>query len=316
MEGETGDCRVNSLFQRSWWLDIVAPGSWDDVEVRSDDGTLLGWWPYVTTVDRPGVRCIDMPTLSLSLGPWISEPRTPDPRRRLAHVHDVLGQLIDLLPTATIFRQNLHHSLATTIPFAHRGFDVQLAYTHVIDDVRDLDAVWKRISTSRRQSINKAKRRVVVTETDDLELFLRLHAMVYQRQHMAQPLDHREMARIDAQLAARDARAILVATDDHGNHHGAHYLVHDELATYGTMSGLDPAHRDSAAGSLLMWEAIRYAAKRSSSFNFCGGTPPHVYPFISSFGAELVPYASVERESLRWRSTKLARDLVRRARRR
>ena len=223
----------------------------------------------------------------------------------------ILGRLADALPEAHLFRQSFHHSIPTALPFSHRGFDLGLGYTYFIPELGHEDEIWPRISTSRRQDIQKAQKKLTVHPSQDLDLFLRLHRLTFERQGVPNPYSDDYVDRIHRAAVANDAGCLLIAFDQSGNAHGGHFLVYDEDATNGLMSGLDPSYRDSNAGSLLMWEALRFAAKQSRSFNFSGGTIRGVEPFISSFGGEQVPYVKVTRDSLRWRSILLAKDSAR-----
>jgi len=299
---------TNSIFQSPWWLDAVAPGSWEAVELTSAKHGLDAWLPYVVRFDSVGLKTIDMPPLTLSLGPWIREPASPSPRKQLNHYMSTLDQLVKLLPEVDLCRMSLHHSIPTALPFAQHGFCLQLAYTYRIDDLESEDDIWQQISTSRRQDIQKAQKQLEVRRSDDIDLFLRLNNLTYSRQSIKPPYTNDFVRRIHATCQANDSGAIIIAFDEHDNAHGAHFLAYDDDTTNGLMSGIDPQYRKSNAGSLLMWEALRFAAKYSDSFSFSGGTITNVEPFISSFGGTQVPYVRVVKDSLRWRSLMLARD--------
>lgn len=302
---------VNSIFQQPWWLDAVAPGSWDAVEIRGNDGLIDAWMPYVVRTDVRGLRVIDMPQLTMTLGPWVRQPTSDSNRRSTLHYMNLLGELADALPPANLFRQRFHPSLPTLLPFAQRGYDLHLAYTYVLDDLKDEESLWQGVSSSRRKDIRKARSRVRVESTDDLDVFLRLNRMTFERQGVEPPYSDEYVRRLDDACAAHSARRILLAVDEDGAVHGAEYIVYDSNTTYDLMSGLDPNYRDSNAGSLLVWEAIRFASGVSQKLDFEGGTMPAIEPFISSFGGKQTPYVVATKEDLRWRSLSLARDTAR-----
>ncbi len=301
------DPPVNSLFQQPWWLDAVAPGRWDAVQIKGDGGELLAWMPYVVRLDKWGLKVIDMPQLTMTLGPWISEPRAEAPRRRLGHYLSLLGELADALPEADLVRQRFDSSVPTALPFKQRGYTVETAYTYRFNDLTDEDQVWTAMSSDRRRQIKKAAKQVAVEPTDDLDVFLRLNRMTFDRQGMTPPYSDDYVRRIDHACRANDCREILVAKDEAGNVHAASYEVFDETTTYNLMSGYDPQYHHFGSGSLLTWEKIRRTVKRSKAFDFEGGTSPNVAAFVGTFGAELVPYSVVIKESLRWRTLELAR---------
>ena len=58
---------ANSLFEQPWWLDIVAPGKWEEALVTDDSGTVIARMPYVRDGDR-----IIMPELTQTIGIWMA----------------------------------------------------------------------------------------------------------------------------------------------------------------------------------------------------------------------------------------------------
>jgi hypothetical protein len=295
------------IFQQSWWLDAVAPGRWDAVEVRGDDGELMAWMPYVVRHDKFGLKIIDMPPLTLSLNPWVGETASDMPRKQQAHYQAMLGALADALPEADLIRQRFDHLVPTALPFGQRGYLLRQAYSYRINDLSDEEQLWAALSSSRRRQIRNAGKQIEVSATDDVGIFLRLNRLTYERQGMSPPYRDDVVRRVDDACRANNAREILIATDPSGAVHSAGYCVFDSYATYALMSGDDPDHRQSGAGSLLRWEEIRRSAARSQTFDFEGGTKPSLQRFVSSFGAELSPNVVVVKETLRWRTLDLAR---------
>src|SRR5688572_27167695 len=84
-----------TLFEEPSWLDIVAPGIWGAVEVARD-GRTIGRLPYVRK-RKFGVSQLSIPALTPWLGPWIA-PGGAKGGNELGHQHDVLADLIALLP--------------------------------------------------------------------------------------------------------------------------------------------------------------------------------------------------------------------------
>lgn len=302
---------VNSVFQRQWWLDTVAPG-WRPLEVRQDDGALLGWMPLTIGAGRYGRSAIDMPPLTQTLGPClVDSPGDTKQLKRTSRWMKTMSGLAAQIPKTVLFRQGFHHSLPTVLPFIQQGFKVELRYTHLIPDLSDLDQVWSSFSQPMRSSLRRAEGELEVSVTDDVELLIDLVRMTYERQGMKMPHSPKFIRKLDAACAAHDARRILVASDEAGRVHGCRYMVFDSSAAYDLMSGLNPSLRSSNAGSALMWGAIKEAATVSSSFDFEGGSLATHEPFVRKFGPRQTPYTLVSRESKAFRTTALAIDSVR-----
>ena len=301
---------TNALFQEAWWLDAVAPDGWGLVEVRENDA-LQAWMPYVLGRGPLRLKKCGMPVLTQTLGPWVAPAPQLAPARQLGRQHRLLGQLIEQLPPADYFSQNFHFSAQNTLPFFWAGFSTKVNFTYVLDDLSSEDALWGRLHRRVRRDVRKAEKRVRVEQSDDLEAFLRLNDLVFERQGLRAPYDHALVARIDAAAAARDQRRILLAVDDEGRHHAAAYVVFNGDAAYYLMGGADPALRQSEAGTLVLWEAIKFARTVSGRFDFEGSMMRKVEPVFRSFGARQQPYYNVSRLSRRLRFLMAGRDLVR-----
>jgi hypothetical protein len=63
------------------------------------------------------------------------------------------------------------------------------------------------------------------------------------------------------------------------------------------MGGANPELRSSGATSLCLWEAIRFASKVCSRFDFEGSMIEPVERFFRGFGARQVPYFQINKKS-------------------
>jgi hypothetical protein len=116
--------------------------------------------------------------------------------------------------------------------------------------------------------------------------------MSFDRQGLPMPYSGAQFARHDAALAANGARQLFFAVDAQERIHSAAYLIWDKQAAYYHLSGDDPALRESGAGILLIWEAIRYASEvlGLACFDFEGSMLPAVERIRVQFGAVQTPY--------------------------
>jgi len=295
---------TSTLFQEPWWLDAVAPGSWDAIEVEQG-GSVTARLPYVIERRRALTR-ISMPPLTQVLGPWL-RPSEAKYAKRLGAEKDLLTELFDRLPPYDELELRFHHSVTNWLPLYWRGFEQTTRYTYVLDDIRDAGAIWSGAVDSVRRSIRKAtgRSRLAVRSDGDIERFLDLHAQTFERQSLALPYPRAIVRRIDAAASARDARRIFFALDPSGQIAAALFLVWDERAAYYLMSGTDPAFRSSGALALLMFEAIRFAGTVSRSFDFEGSMIEPIERVFRGFGARQVPYFEVRH--LRTRRARIVR---------
>ena len=293
-----------TIFTEPWWLDAVAPGAWGEAVVEKG-GRVAARMPW-TKRRRRGMTLLVAPPLTRTLGPWL-RPETGRTTSRLEREKDLMSALIDALPPFDYFEQNFHPSITNWLPFHWRGFEETTRYTYVLPDLSDLDAVWAGTRRNVRTDVRKARKRLTVRDDLGLDAFLRVHEMTFARQRMAMPYGRDLVARLDAACAARGRRRILSAVDETGAVHAVAYLVWDATSAYYLMGGADPELRNSGAGSLVVWEAIRFAATVAPQFDFEGSMLEPVERFFRAFGAEQRPYFHVTKTSSRL--MKMRRDV-------
>jgi len=303
---------TNSLFDEPWWLDATAPGRWEAIEIE-DGGRIVARLPYVVRRKR-GITVLTQPPLTPTLGPWLEVAAEAKRSKRLELEKERLKALIERLPPHHVFRQNFAPALTNWLPFHWAGFRASVRYTYRLDDLTDLDAIWAGFSDSVRRQVRKAQKAVEVCE-GELGPFLALQEMTFGRQGMKPP-SASLVRTIDAAAAAQGARRIFSAVDTDGNTHAAIFVVWDDRTAYYLMGGRDDAHANSGAMSLLLWEAIRFAAGVSKSFDFEGSMIESIERFFRSFGGRQTPYLRVERDLGRAAGLRHARELGRWALRR
>ena len=282
-----------TIFQQPFWLDAVAPGQWHRVEIRRGE-TLHAFLPYVLKREAFGRHALVMPPLTQTLGPWFA-PHSAKYVTQLSRQHELMTELIELLPPFDYFRQNFHYSITNWLPFYWKGFQQTTRYTYVIEDLTDLNAVWKETRQNIRTDVRKARKELVVRDDLGLDVFLNLNEMTFKRQGRSLPYSRELVSRLDKACKEHGQRKILFAEDAQGRLHAGAYIVWDEQSAYYLMGGSDHELRNSGATSLLIWEAIQFAATVTQSFDFEGSMIESVERFFRSFGARQKPYLQVSK---------------------
>lgn len=288
----TGFC----LFDTNWWLDAVAPGRWEYLDIN-DNGRLAARWPLVWGKSRL-LRTIGMPPFTKTLGPWV-DTGEGRPARQLGNQHAALTELIGKLPRHDRLRQNFHGDMDNWLPFYWQGFGQTTHYSYVLDNLTDTDAVFSGFSESTRRAVRKAEKAVTIQDLD-LDAFLAVNAKSFKRQDMEAP-DPGIIRRLEDACAPRGARRIIGAVDEQGRVHAGAYIVHDERCAYYLLGGMDESLRDSQAMSLVMWEAIRHAGRVSRKFDFEGSMIEPIERFFRGFGATQSPYFKISKANGRAR---------------
>ena len=303
------------LFSQAWWLDAVAgPAHWSAVlALRGEE--VAGALPYVRK-RRWGMTLLAQPKLTQTLGPWV-RPSQAKYAKALGVEKDVLGALADGLPTFAAYRQNWDAARTNWLPFYWRGFEQTTRYTYRLALSGNEEAVWQGLQENIRREVRKARGRYSVTirPADALEEFLELNRRTFQRQGKTPPYSDELVRALHDAATSREACDVLVAEDPEGNLHAGAFIVRDATTAYYLMGGGDPEHRNSGAGSLCLWKAIRRQPAHVKTFDFEGSMVEPIERFFRAFGAVQTPYFRVQRKDSRiLRLAECGRNLLRKSR--
>lgn len=301
-----------SLFSQSWWLDAVAPGSWGEATVEGD-GRIAARLPWarerlpirgvhLTRLGSPRLTPFLAPMLDLGSGKHVT---------RLAREHRLLEALLDDLPAFDYLSYTFDPSFTNWLPFYWKGLTGSLRATYILDDVTDLDAIWRGMSDKTRNVIRTAEPVLEIREDESAERLAEALTSTFERQGRRMPFSPEMLERLHRAVRDRGAGTILSAGDEQGRMHGALMVVWDDDRAYYLTGGAITDLRRSGAQSLLLWHAIRLAAERVSVFDFEGSMIEGVARFFRGFGSRPCPYLHVTGASRRMRIGIAARDLGR-----
>jgi len=282
------------IFSRDWWLDAVCGDAWDVCMVEQG-GNVIATMPYHFR-KKYGQLIISHPPLTQTLGPWLN-PSAEGPAKRLKREKAIFTELIRQLPKFKHFRQNWHHSVTNWLPFYWKGFHQTTKYTYRLPELVDLDIIWSGFRENIKGDIRKAETRYSLQVRDDLSIedFLDLNRQTFERQNIPLPYSREFVFKLDNSCRVNGVRKIFIAEDGIGQRHAAVYLVWDKRSAYYLMGGGNPKLRTSGATSLCMWEAIKFAATVTKSFDFEGSMIEPVEKFFRAFGAIQTPYFSIQK---------------------
>lgn len=292
------------LFQDPWWLDLVAQGDWDEVRI-ANGGEVIARLPY-RKMRRYGARILTQPPLTPYLGPWYRDS-TAKAASRFSERRQLTAELVAGLPKADFFAQNQWPKIPDCLPFLWEGFSQRTGYTHWLEQLTDVDALWRGFLEGTRREIRKAEKRVEIVESTDVDALLDLHERAFAQRGLAAPRK-RPYVRTVVEGALRANRArLLLGRDADGNLHAANLMVFDERSAHYLLGGSDARYRTSGAASLLMWDAIRFAAARTRIFDFEGSMQEPIARFFRGFNPGMLAVSRLVRAS---RSAAALLDLV------
>jgi GNAT acetyltransferase-like protein len=284
------------LFQEPWWLNLTAAGNWDEAIVANAEG-VIARLPY-RTLRRYGATILTQPRLTPYGGPWF-RPSIAKASNQFSERRRLTVELLSRLPRYDLFSQNLWPGLPDWLPFYWAGFSQRTVYTNWFRDLSSPDLLWGNFLTETRAEIRKAQQRLTVAVTNDVERLCDLHELAFAGRGMKAPRERAFLRRvIEGAVSAGHAR-IVFAMDDKGNTHAANLIVYDQRSAHYLIGGSDPRYRTSGAASLLVWDAIQFAARISKIFDFEGSMVESISRFFRGFSPESLPISHIYRTSRR-----------------
>ena len=92
---------------------------------------------------------------------------------------------MEQMPEVHFFQQNFHYTFTDWLPLKWMGYLQTTRYSYVIDDLKNLDAVWKTIHPDyKNNKIPKAKKILSVTHDESLKEFYQVNQKSFDRQKM------------------------------------------------------------------------------------------------------------------------------------
>jgi Acetyltransferase (GNAT) domain len=282
------------LFTSDWWLDAVAPRGWERIEVRWSQ-QLVGSLSFCMR-RRFGLRVIEMPPYTRSLGPVLSLPPAK-PARTMQNVYKVVQELVARLPPHDRFEVCLEPNSEATLAFALLNFGVAQTFTFRAPPATSTSSVLEGMHQKTRNIVINASRRLCVTQSDDFSRFLAVHE---QERSRGSRLDVAIVSRLFAAAAARGAATLLIASDDGARDVAASAVIWDEATLYYWLSSRAP--EASGANSLLIMKAIELSRELGKEFDLDGFASINSGMFLARFGLSPVVRPYINRGGRAWKA--------------
>lgn len=289
------DINVKPIFHESWWLDATAKvGNWGEAIVEKG-GEVHARLPYQIK-KKYGFTILKQPPLTPFLGPWFKDIPGSKYSKKLAREKDLTEALINKLPNYDYFLQNFSSEIINWLPWHWNGFKQTTCYTYRLNDLSNIDTVWDSMESKIRTDIRKAEKHDIKSvETDDVDMFWCVLEKTFLRQGKKVPYSLDFLKKLDLAAKEREVRKILLAQDSKGRVHAGCYMVWNAECVWYLIGGGDPKLRSSGATSLVLWDAIKFAASEGKIFDFEGSMIEPIERFFRGFGAKQVPYSTISK---------------------
>ena len=284
----------NSVFEEAWWLDIVAADIWSEVTVE-EDGRVVARMPYVLDNHR-----IVMPSLTQTLGPWIAPEyrEKQNGNKHLSKQKEIINQLLEQLPAYKSFNMVFDSSNEYILPYRWHGFRYMPEFSYRLRDLKDIDLLYSNFNKTVKKNIKSARNKTTIAEDSKPEDLLELLNKTFEAQQRKNPIDGKLVIRIIKKAISRGNGKIIIAKDYDGNMHSGAFLLYDSRICYYLLGGSDSRFKSSGAQSLVLWEAIQFAATVSEQFDFEGSNVESIENFFRQFNGDRVINYNVINQTL------------------
>lgn len=302
---------ANSVFEQPWWLETVAPGRWHEAIVE-EKGEIVARLPYVLQNKWFG-NCISMPKLTQTLGPWIKpEYRSFVPgNTQLSKQKEIIAELLRQLPKHRNFKMTFDNVNEYILPLRWHGYRMEPTFSYRIDKLAETKQVWENFSKSKKRDVKQAEKVVRLKENAKPEDLVQLSNKTYESQRRKNPFSETFLLRVMENAIKKGAGKLLLAWDGENNHAGT-FLLYDENVCYYLLAGQDPAYKSNCAQTMIVWEAIRFAAGVSQAFDFEGSMVEGIEGFFRQFGGHQVINYHVSKSALPFEIAELMKPRVKR----
>lgn len=286
------------IYHQYYWLDLFCGESNWDVVYIINDKQIIASFPYFIEKNN-----IVQPKFTQFLGPYIKYPQDQKYEKKLSYEKEIFNKLIKLLPPFKRFNQNFSTEITNWFPFYLHNFQQSTRYTYRIENLNSIHIIWENFSSNTRKQIRKAQKKVKVVDDLTIEDFYKINIMKFKRQNRKQTFSLDFLKSVDVILNERKKRKIFFAVDKQKNIHAVLYLIWDNKSAYYIWGDGDPQYRESGAASLLMFEAIQFAATVTQSFDFEGSMIEGIEKFFRGFGAVQTPYFHISKTNSKFTKT-------------
>jgi hypothetical protein len=284
-------CRIEDeipVFNQPWWLDIVCGRENWDVVYLERGGNIYAALPFLKT-RRLFLDFLHMPPYTQYFSIWIRHNKKISDLNKVSAEYKIIEGLISLLPRYGHFSLSFHPQLINCLPFIWKGFKQRNYYTYIINDISDLDSVFKRFKSSTRGGIKKAEKLVFVEESDSVDVFCSINSDNLKSKGLSSIYTDGLMNDLIKTTLSKGKGKLLMASNNEGKLIGGGFFLEDCDMIHYLMGAVKYDFKNTDAMSLIIWEAIKLFSHSGKKFNFEGSMLKPIEKYFRSFGATLMP---------------------------
>ncbi len=282
------------IFSKDWWLDSVCGIDNWDVVIIEKGGNIFATMPYIIS-KKLGVTLIHQPVLTQTMGIYFKYPLKQKYYKKLSFEKEMFEKILKKLPSFGRFTQSFDYTYTNLLPFYWAGFDINVKYTYIIENIT-IEELEQDLETDIRRRRRKAKDiGVEVYESEDIKKFYKLNEMTFIRQGRAIPYTFKFIENLYNNCKKNNACKMFFAKDKDGTVIAGNFLIYDESTVYYLMAGIDPDYKDLGGMDVVQFESIKFALSSDRKFDFEGSMIESIEKYFRSFGAIQKPYYNISK---------------------
>lgn len=299
------------IFMQNGWLEAVCTegDTWDVVLAHDEKNEIIGVLTYQIR-QKWGLTVLSESLLSPFCGVWFKKKNFAKRHEQYHFEKKILEELIKQLPTFHFAHFRFSTTLTDWQPFFWAGFKQTTRYTYQLDlttsrtercSVVDVESTEQRsvplfaqFNQNTQRNIRKAEKTFTISTSDDLDNFIEISNLTFDRQNTKSPIPYSIWKNADSFFKINNLRTIYFAQNTEGGIEAAIYIIFDKKTAYYLAGGATEMGRKQGAMQFLLHNAIEDARKQGVEiFDFEGSMLQGVEAFFRGFNGVLTPYFSV-----------------------
>ena len=268
------------------WMDAVCvKGDWDVIIERSNSGEVEGVLVYHFRKIL-GFTFILMPQFCFYNGIWLNYKEDLTNYQRHSFEHKLTNKLIDALPEFSFYYQQYPSSFKNWAPLLWKGFKQSTRYTYRIDTSRSQEELHSGLKANLKRNIKKAEGTCLIKSCEFEEFWAALNDSYAQRSN---PFNKEILQRLYNALSPKAKCTLNLCVDKETNMVLAgNFIVYDDLCSYYLCGFYNPAGKEKAGLSYLIWYNIKH--NQRDIFDLEGSMIKDIEYFFRSYSGEWVPH--------------------------
>ncbi len=278
------------LFMQPEWLDVVCGKElvWDVFLSRNTEGVVDAALVFCLK-KKYGILQITMPHFTQFTGFWFSDNLL----QNIDNQQVAINVLLKKLPKSLRTNLRFHYSFDPQNILIQQGFEVENKQTQVLENVRNLDAIYQNMSQNAQRNIKKAKQYFHIESREDFDLFHPIVNTVFERQNAKNPIPLSIWQAIHTFIHQKKWGKVYFSMDENNEPQAVVMVVWDAQTMYLLANGSTEKGRKLGAMTQLIWHVVSENTGQVDTFNFFGSSIPAIQAFNLRFNAENKEYYQV-----------------------